>query len=646
MISVDMLDPKLLLIMAVPLLLFATHAAVAESDDLGDGFRHHGVATPVSNHRGTTVAVDGDGRNVVLVWLYDHRGGYAILMIDAETGEAEQFGTPYNWRGDGPFASILSSRNRYYTHFGSHFTEFDPEKREFTFVGKTVPQMAMSMTEDDNGVIWSSTYPNSAVASYNPETGEFRDYGNLYDQSWRQYPRYMAADDAGWIYFSIGSTSGQIIILDPVSGEARPVVPEDERTQGAGYVYRDMDGKVYGQGTGGKDNPWYELYAGQARKLNTPPEKNPKPIIAGTQGLYHRDFPDGARLGSVDLINRVMTVTDAGADAPRTVPFDYVSEGAHVMGLCTAPNGTISGGTAFPMRFFSYSPTADEWVRHTALSQWNTVTALGDRYFVGGYGHGIMLEWDPSREWVDTVKGNPDCNPLFLAECPPTINRPHDLLAHPDGKLVILAGTPGYGYTGGGLMIWDREAKTKTVIEHTEIIPDQSTMALLDLPDGKLLGGTTIAAGTGGQVKASLAELYIMDLATGAIEWHEPLIADARNYTTLCHAPDGLVYGVVDNDQFFVLDPAKREIVHQQALEAEFGRTNGQQGPRVFINAPDGAIYMLFRKGIAQINTETHEITMLIESPLPIGPGGDILDGRIYFASGSHLYSWEIPTEE
>ena len=83
-----MLDPKLLLIMAVPLLLFATHAAVAESDDLGDGFRHHGVATPVSNHRGTTVAVDGDGRNVVLVWLYDHRGGYAILMIDAETGEA------------------------------------------------------------------------------------------------------------------------------------------------------------------------------------------------------------------------------------------------------------------------------------------------------------------------------------------------------------------------------------------------------------------------------------------------------------------------------------------------------------------------------------------------------------------------------
>ena len=48
-----------------------------------------------------------------------------------------------------PFASILSSANKFYTHFGSHFIEFDPVKGEFTFYHKTVPQMAMGMTEDD-----------------------------------------------------------------------------------------------------------------------------------------------------------------------------------------------------------------------------------------------------------------------------------------------------------------------------------------------------------------------------------------------------------------------------------------------------------------------------------------------------------------
>ncbi|MCD6361973.1 MAG: hypothetical protein J7M38_14040 [Armatimonadetes bacterium] len=447
----DGITLKALTLMAIPLLLIACDVARAESEDLGNGFMHHGVATPVSNHRGTVATVDGEGRNVVLVWLYDHRGGYALLMIDAQTGEAEQFATPYNWHGDGPFASILSSRNRYYTHFGSHFSEFDPVKRAFTFHHETAPQMAMSMTEDDNGVIWSATYPQSGLVSYDPETGEFNDYGHLYKQNWREYPRSIAADDAGWIYFGVGNTRGQIIVFDPNTREARPLAPEDERKQGAGYVYRATDGKVYGQVTHSKSEPWYQLYRGRATKLDEPPAVARKPIIAGSQGLFHRSFPDGAKLNSVDLVNRVLTVTDAGAEQPRTVSFDYTSEGAHLMGLAAAPNGTICGGTAFPMRFFSYNPTTDEWINRAALGQWNTIAPTEDRFFIGAYGHGILEEWDPAQPWVPTKKGNPDSNPRYLADSAPTINRPHDLLPWPDGSLVILAGTPGYGYTGGGL---------------------------------------------------------------------------------------------------------------------------------------------------------------------------------------------------
>ena len=60
----------------------------------------------------------------------------------------------------------------------------------------------------------------------------------------------------------------------------------------------------------------------------------------------------------------------------------------------------------------------------------------------------------------------------------------------------------------------------------------------------------------------------------------------------------------------------------------------------------DGTIYILFVKGIARIDPQTHEITMLAESPVPISPGGDILHGRIYFGSGSHVYSWEGGTGE
>ena len=611
-------------------------------EDLGNGFLHYGVATPVSCPRGIVATVDGEGRDVVLVWLFDHRGGYALLMIDAETGESEEFPMPFPPGGDCPYASILSSRNKFYTHFNSHFVEFDPEKRAFTFWGKTAPRMAMSMTEDDNGVIWSATYPQCGLVSFDPRTRKLRDYGHIYKQNWAEYPRYIAADDAGWIYIGIGYAAAQIIAFDPRTGQVKPMIPEEERVKGMAYVVRDLNGRVYGYAV--KDR-WYEFYRGEARRIDPPRRINRKPIIAGSQGLFHRVFPDGKRIVRCDLVERLLVVENPETGEVKELRFDYTSEGAHIMGLIAAPNGTICGGTAFPMRFFSYNPETDEWVNRACYGQWNTLAKQGDRVFIGGYTGGFLLEWNPFEEWVPTQKGKEDSNPRFLTQSAPVINRPHDLLACPDGKTLVLAGTPSYGYTGGGLLFWDRETGTATLIDHTRIIPYHSTMSLVALPNGRILGGTTTAPGTGGERIAEEAELYIMDMRTKRVEWHEAVLPGVQSYTDMCLGPNGFVFGFADRRIFFVFDPERREIVHRRDVAAEFGPTNFQQGPRTFVKGPKGGIYILFVRGIARLDPETFEIEMLAESPVPIGPGGDILNGRIYFASGSHLYSYEIPEE-
>jgi len=653
---------KLIVLVGAGLTALAVQAAFVATEDLGNGFFHHGIATPVSNHRGTVATVDAEGRNVVLVWLFDHRGGYALLMIDAETGKGEEIPMPFPPGGDCPYASILSSGNRFYTHFNSHFVEFDPEKRAFTFFQKTAPQMAMGMTEDDNGVIWSVTYPNSGVVSFDPATRAFKDYGYVHAENWAQYQRYVAADDGGWVYFGIGSTASHIIAFDPRTGEAKPMIPEAERVKGSGYVYRDMNGKVYGHSGSGAKEDWYEFHNGEGRKIVEPERIEKKPIITSHQGLFHREFPDGKRLKTCDLVNRVVVVENPETGEAKELHFDYTSEGAHIMGLAAAPDGAICGGTAFPMRFFSYNPETDEWTNRASYGQWNTVARQGDRFFVGGYGGGFLLEWDPAREWVATVKGKDGCNPQFHTQCTPSIHRPHDLLAHPDGKTLVLAGTPGYGYTGGGLLFWDRETRMRTLVEHTDILPEHSTQSLVALDDGKLLGGTTTSPGTGGEKKAEQAELYIMDMATKRLEWHEVVFPGVQGYTDMCRAPNGLVYGVADRQRFFVFDPAKRQVVHEEDTGARFGPTNSQQGPRVFVLGKRGlsqasespsetglspvsapTLYMLFVKGVARVDLATHGITMLAESPVPIGPGGDLLDGRIYFGSGSHVYSYEVP---
>ena len=77
--------------------------------------------------------------------------------------------------------------------------------------------------------------------------------------------------------------------------------------------------------------------------------------------------------------------------------------------------------------------------------------------------------------------------------------------------------------------------------------------------------------------------------------------------------------------------------------EDEFGLSSYQQGPRIFLTSDKNKTYILFVKGIAQIHPKTYKIKMLAESPVEISSGGDILNGRIYFAGGSHLYSYRLP---
>lgn len=616
----------------------------ASADAINNGFTDHGVAAPFSTHRGVVATQDGQGRNIVLVWLYDHRGCYALLLIDAETGKSEVFPTPFPWGGDAPYASILSSANRFYSHFGSHFVEFDPAKRAFTFVRKTAPQMAMSMTEDDNGVIWSATYPQCGIAAYNAQTGEFRDFGHVHKENWAQYPRSIAVDDAGWVYFAIGYTNSHILALNPKTGEIKPMIDESERRRGMAHVFRATNGKVYGQPLTGEKGNWYEFHAGVARKIGElPTDVKPKTYIAGSQGLFHRPFLDGKRIRTLDLSERVLVVEDPKTGESKTVKFDYPSEGGHIMSVAVAPDGTVCGGTAFPFYFFRYDPKTGQWERHPCYGQWNTVARQGDRFFIGTYTEGALLEWNPFAEWTGTVKGNEKSNPRFVTSVSPEpdIGRPHELLAHPDGKTLVLAGTPAYGYTGGGLLFWDRQTQTRVLLRHTDILPDHSTMSLVALPDGTLLGGTTTAPGTGGERKAKQAELYLLDTASKKVLWHAPLLEGVQTYTDLCYDErNGMVYGFADRNRFFVFDPKAKRIVYVRESEPCAGY---QQGPRVFAVAPDKRVFVLLANAIATVDPHTFALKLLAKSPVPITAGGDLLDDHLYFASGSHLWSFRVP---
>ncbi len=614
------------------------------------GFSDLGIAAPMSCSRGQVVAKDGKGRGVVLVWLSDCRGAYAILSIDADTGKSAQRPVPFPTDGDAPFCSMLSEGNKYYAHFGSHFCEYDPVAQDFTFWTNTAPATSFSIIEDGRGIVWSATYPQSGLVSFDPETRSFKDYGQLYKQNWAQYPSGLSMDDAGWVYWGVGSAMCQVMAFDPKTGIVKALVPEEKRHPGGANVFRAENGRVYA--SAGRKDGWIECRAGAARKIEgAPPERK------DSGANKHTLFPDGRRLGGVDLVDSVLLLDGPTTGEVRRVSFKYTSEGAPIMGVAAAPDGTICGGTTFPARFFSYDPKTGRMINRPTLGQWNAMAGQGKVFYAGAYTGGFMLEWNTARPWVDPKRGDTNSNPLFLGENREVMNRPHKLLPLPDGKTIVMGGTAGYGANGGGLVFWDNQARTKTRIKHTEIIPEHSTLSMVALPGGKILGGSTVRPGTGGEKKASIAELYIMDVATKRVEWRKAVLPDAHEYTDMCPGPNGLVFGLADGPdtdatdrlrnedgrRFFVFDPARKAIIHVENTEPEFGPISYQQGYRKLLAGPDGRVFILFSKCIAEVDPGSFKISLLAKSPANIDAGGDILDGVIYFASASRLYGYKIP---
>jgi hypothetical protein len=58
------------------------------------GFTDHGVAVPFSTHRGVIAAEGNPGEALVLIWLYDQRGCYGLLIVEPDTGRSQELATP------------------------------------------------------------------------------------------------------------------------------------------------------------------------------------------------------------------------------------------------------------------------------------------------------------------------------------------------------------------------------------------------------------------------------------------------------------------------------------------------------------------------------------------------------------------------
>ncbi|MFW6437840.1 MAG: hypothetical protein ACOCZ7_02395 [Armatimonadota bacterium] len=271
----------------------------------------------------------------------------------------------------------------------------------------------------------------------------------------------------------------------------------------------------------------------------------------------------------------------------------------------------------------------------------------------GEHGFGVrLLETDGRESWFsllsvelsperkETLLAGPvEQNPQVLAQWKDDITRPRTVLVHPDNTHVLMAGFAGYGRVGGGIGIYDLETGEDTLLTAADdLLPGHSCITLKALPDGNLVGGTSIAAPGGGHPTADEAELFILDWESREITWHGAPVPGDGNIISIYVLDDGLVYGLSSNSTFFVFDPAEKRVVHSESFE-EYGGV-----PRHALQeGPDGHLYATMRNAIVRVTPGSFEHVKLADTPAPATAGGASVDGRLYYASGARVWSYEIP---
>jgi len=202
---------------------------------------------------------------------------------------------------------------------------------------------------------------------------------------------------------------------------------------------------------------------------------------------------------------------------------------------------------------------------------------------------------------------------------------------------VMMSGFAGYGLCGGGLGIFDIETGETSLITHENLVPNQSTIALGALPGGDIVGGTSIATPGGGHPLAKEGVLYILDWETRKVVFQTAPVPGASEVFSLQVGLDGLVYGMATGSRFFVFDPKTREVVHTE----DWSQYGGM--PRhVFTLGSDGSLYAVLTGAILKVQPGGLTHTKLATPPVGVGAGVAFHEGRLYFSSRSHLWSYDL----
>ncbi len=542
-----------------------------------------------------------------------------IVATDPLTGKTDVFPSPLPGEV-GAWAMALGADGQVYvgTLPSAHVLRLDWKQRKLVDMGRPseTEQYIWQLALGADKKLYGCTFPSAKLVRFDPATGKGEDLGRM--DPTELYARQVAADDQGFVYVGIGMEKRHLVAYEIATGEHRDILPPESAGGGQASVLRGDDGVAYG---GAGDQP---LRLDGWKAIPIP--------AAQVHGEGPLRLADGR---TVAYDGHTVSVTDPKTGQTEKHDTGYQGKSQWLFRIGLGPDGRLYGSTAMPIHFLEADPDSDQWeeLGQPGGGEFYSFLAWKDVLIGAAYSaQAPVMVYHPGKPWAPDTK--PTGNPwLIHYEGENAGWRPMAMIAGPGDK-VYLGAVSGYGLLGGPICVLD--PATGKVDQYLHVVKDQSVVALAALPDGRIVGGTTIGGGGGSHATQTEAKLFLWDPVKREKLFETVPVPGEGSITALAVGKDGMVYGFA-GATLFVFDPKTQKVINS----APHG-LGGVHYNAVF-PGPDGNLYGLASNAIFTIDPATRRAKIIATYPGSIHGGYAIRGREIFFTSGPQIVSYTLP---
>ncbi|SEE91714.1 PQQ-binding-like beta-propeller repeat protein [Ruania alba] len=607
----------------------------------------------------------------------------SFTVVNAETGELISGAEVAPKIIGGPIQPLPDGSAYFGLRSGSGIIiyHWDAETHEITEAVENPvgERLVRELQLGDDGLLYGSTYPNTKVFSYDPATGEVRDYGSIVDeQDGDTYAEGFSVHD-GTAYVGTGMQNGNLVAVDLDSGEISTMeVPAEYdhisrfyRSQQVG----DLIAMAFSPGiSGGTNTLFWDTAAqdwacdgaiGTFVNLNNPYTESTEDgrfYYKASNEIWEFDTTDCsvtptgwidtdlAGTGNHRALSLVTTGEGSAAEHallglnrdgsfwrfdPETgeqAYFESQVSGSRLTAhsIHVGPDDRVYMGYYLsPSLLGRFDPTTEEIEAISGPSQADSWATFEGDILTGSYANAVVHRGDPTAEWDwDT---NPSQQFRLISEGQDRI-----IEMATDGALVAMATVSDYGVRGGALTLTDMDERRDT---YRDLVDAQSTASVTFGPDGLVYAGTSIRGGLSSQNSPLDAHLVVFDPDAGEVVEALVPVPDNDVVSGLTVVGNS-IWGVTNTGILFEYDITAGEVVER--LELGTGASSSPWGLASTIQAhpTDGLLYGISGSDVFAFDPHSHQVQILAEDGykrMDIAP-----DGTIYALGETNLYEIAI----